>query len=551
MDRGFRNLALLLAVTLPCLRDAPAKNRAQTAPDRFAIAGSVRDAAGNVVPGASVVINKNDARRTIETTTDAQGRFSFSNLSEGIYTVRAKKTGLGDGTRESIRLPLGRHEHLDLVLVADGATTAEASPGGNMPLDDKANFIVAGVTDWSAAGGHGSDAHQKTSEDLARDTRALASTPSDSGAATGVTKEPTTNGSTRTQPEEKLHAALLRDPESFDLNHQLGELYLHSYRSVEAVPLLEAASRIDPANYGNAYDLALAYEASGNLVRAREQVRSLQARRETAELDRLAGALDEQMNDPLAAVSEYERAAKLDGSEESYFDWAAELLLHRAIQPATEIFTRGSNAYPRSERILAGLGAALYAAGSFDKAAEKLCAASDLSPRDTTPYIFLGKMEQAAPQPLACVKGKLARFVDQEPENALANYYYALALVKQEQASGRAGASEQIRTLLAKAVAVEPRFADAYLALGAACAAQGDQTSAIAAYRKAVTYNANLAEAHFRLGQAYKRAGESVKAQEEFEAYRRSSQVETATIERQRREARQFVIVLKAQSPPQ
>ena len=110
-----------------------------------------------------------------------------------------------------------------------------------------------------------------------------------------------------------------------------------------------------------------------------------------------------------AAVHEYERAAQLDPSEQNYFAWATELLLHRAIQPAAEVFKKGAAAHPHSERMLAGLGAALYASGLYAQAAEQVCAASDLNPADVTPYLFLGKMVQASSQPLPCTEEKLAQ----------------------------------------------------------------------------------------------------------------------------------------------
>ena len=42
-----------------------------------------------------------------------------------------------------------------------------------MEFADKPNFTVAGVTDWTAVGGHGSDATLRTSEALARETVTL------------------------------------------------------------------------------------------------------------------------------------------------------------------------------------------------------------------------------------------------------------------------------------------------------------------------------------------------------------------------------------------
>jgi tetratricopeptide (TPR) repeat protein len=125
----------------------------------------------------------------------------------------------------------------------------------------------------------------------------------------------------------------------------------------------------------------------------------------------------------------------MDPSEQNYFEWGSELLLHKAAQPAAEVFAKGSAAHPNSARMLTGLGAALYSNGSLDEAARRLCAASDLQPTDTAPYLFLGKIEKATPAPLPCSEQKLARFVQQQPGNALANYYYAISIRKREKGS--------------------------------------------------------------------------------------------------------------------
>ena len=81
--------------------------------------------------------------------------------------------------------------------------------------------------------------------------------------------------------------------------------------------------------------------------------------------------------------------------------------------------------------MLTALGAALFAGALYDDAAHRLCEASDLNPADPEPYTFMGKIEIAAPNPLACVSQKLERFVRLQPDNAIANYFYAMALWKE------------------------------------------------------------------------------------------------------------------------
>ena len=52
------------------------------------------------------------------------------------------------------------------------ATPKPAVSGAQIEFADDPNFAVAGVTDWTAVGGHGSDAVLRTSEDLTQIGRA-------------------------------------------------------------------------------------------------------------------------------------------------------------------------------------------------------------------------------------------------------------------------------------------------------------------------------------------------------------------------------------------
>jgi len=197
--------------------------------------------------------------------------------------------------------------------------------------------------------------------------------------------------------------------------------------------------------------------------------------------------------------------------------------------------------------MLAGLGAALYTSGSADEAAQRLCEASDLEPANPPPYLFLGKMQEAASGPLPCAEQKLARFAQDQPEDAFANYYYALALWKRNRGSENSDALKHAEALLEKASMFDPKLDAAYLQLGNLHFERGAFEEAVAAYQKAIATNPAGSEAHYRLGLAFKRIGQEAKAQREFDQYKQLDKTETATIERQRRELRQFLFVLKDQ----
>jgi tetratricopeptide (TPR) repeat protein len=248
-------------------------------------------------------------------------------------------------------------------------------------------------------------------------------------------------------------------------------------------------------------------------------------------------------------VREFQIAAELDPSETNFFDWGSELLLHHAAEPAIEVFTKGNRLFPQSVRMLTALGAAWYAQGFYDRAAQSLCEASDLNPNDAEPYLFMGKMQAAETVPSDAIEEKLARFAKLEPENALANYYYAVSLWKGQQNLQNTQPLEKIKSLLNKAITLDPRLGEAHLQLGILYSQQKALADAISAYRKAIEVNPQLEQAHYRLAQAYRQSGDTSKAQTELKLYEQISARKRAEFERQHRELQQFVYQLRDAAP--
>jgi tetratricopeptide (TPR) repeat protein len=490
----FAALVGIACALIPLLTSASGQSADQQSAPGIFVKGTVRDGAGASVADATVVLEEK-GRGSVEGKTGADGSFSFLALRAGTYVVLAKKMGVGDAASEPMKLSPGEKRQVDLVLGAKAGAQKKAAD--QMEFSDAPNFTVAGVTDWSNAGLHGSDANARTSEALNRETLAL----------------------------------------------------------------------------NNADERATESAAS--------------AKPSAAEAHRLAGDRAEKAGDALSAEREYEAAVRSDPSEANYFSWGTELLVHKAVQPAIEVFTKGAAAHPRSARILIGLGAALFAGNAPQEAARKICAAADLQPSDATAYLFLGKMQSAVGQELPCAKEKLGRFVQEQPGNAQAKYYYAVALWRSVRSAGSVnvekgkdppsqsdGAAHAVtpsrnegcqdgaepcsaptkngedtlafqEKLLQEAVRLEPKLGEAHLQLGILYSEQGKFPLAIQAYQNAIGAKHDLADAHYRLGQAYKRIGEQAKAEREFAAYKQVQTAQSAQLERQRKELQQFVVVLK------
>jgi hypothetical protein len=86
------------------------------------LVGGVVDAQGSVVPGASVTIVNTDTNFTRQTTTDAQGQYSFTNIQAGPYDVKVSLQGFKEAIRSRVPVTVGQISRVDLTL-AVGALT--------------------------------------------------------------------------------------------------------------------------------------------------------------------------------------------------------------------------------------------------------------------------------------------------------------------------------------------------------------------------------------------------------------------------------------------
>lgn len=463
--------------------------------DSASVQGIVRDGQGRTVAQAQVQLQGKDSKQVLTAASDAQGFYKFERLRDGAYALRVVN---GSATVEIPSIALGANE----TKTVDVRLGAAAGSGQSAPqFYDEPQFTVSGVTDTTNLGGHGSDTVVRTRESLAKQTATLAHPETHSSAHAAAT-------------EKSLREALAHEPASAEANHRLGALLLASGRADEAVAYLRRATEIQPGD---------------------------------AEVHHALGDAEEKRGDPLEAVRQYQRAAELDASEPYLFDWGAELLLHHAPEPAIEVFTKGNARYPKSARMLIGLGAAAFARGANEQAVRRMCEASDLNPVDPTPYLFLGKMLRAGNRPSEDEIGKLQRFVKLQPQNAEANYYYAVALWKSRK-DPNDPAVAQAESLLARAVESDRKFAPAYLQLGILHAEERDYVKAIADYQQAIQIDPQLEEAHFRLGQAYRQAGDAEKSKEELRIHRQLAQESAQQIDRERHEIRQFVYTLRDKS---
>lgn len=374
-----------------------------------AVHGTVTDGQKHPVAGASVYL-KSEAGLVLKAETDAGGTFQFRPVAAGRYTVEGEKKSVGRASSAPFPLAANEAKQIDLTLQA-------------LDFYDEPEFVVAGVADASAHGGHGSDVVLRSAEALA--------------------------------------------------------------------------------------------EATASLTK------------------------DELKKDPLQTERAYERAAQSDPSEGNLFDWGSELLLHGAVEPAIQVFSKGVRLHPGSVRMLLGLGAALYTNGAYPQAAQRFFEACDAHPSEREPYLFLAKVQTAAITDLPGYAERMARFVRLQPDNAWAQYYYAVSLSKQRTNP------EQVRASLEQSLTLDPQLGPAHLQLGILHFERSEFPQARAEFEKAIAMTPSLEEAHYRLGVTLRRMGDAEAARKELAAYEQLSKESAQEAERRRLEMGRFVYELR------
>jgi hypothetical protein len=88
------------------------QNSASTA----AINGSVRDAAGKLIPGAAITVREITTNQTRQTTSELDGSYRISVLPVGTYEVRAESSGFAPYVNPQVTVAVGSTTTLDITL---------------------------------------------------------------------------------------------------------------------------------------------------------------------------------------------------------------------------------------------------------------------------------------------------------------------------------------------------------------------------------------------------------------------------------------------------
>jgi tetratricopeptide (TPR) repeat protein len=211
--------------------------------NRATLRGTVRDA--HERPLAAVTVQLKTGNQTLSAKTDSSGTYQFPALPPATYTLRAQLSGQGEVTSGPFALSAKEEKIIDLTLAAQ-----------KPEFYDQPTFIVAGVTDTTNRGGHGSDAVLRSSEALTKATASL-----------GDIKEPP--GDPLQAARQYQHAAE-QNPSERNLFDWGAELLAHGAAG-PAIEVFTKGNRLFPRSTRMLLGFAVAYYANGSYDQAAQR----------------------------------------------------------------------------------------------------------------------------------------------------------------------------------------------------------------------------------------------------------------------------------------
>jgi tetratricopeptide (TPR) repeat protein len=221
---------------------------AQTA----AVQGTIRDSKNQPVASASVSLSFGEGKPALKARTEADGTYHFRALAPGSYAIRAEKAGVGLASFGPFVLGEKETRTLDLTLHPANAQVPQ--------FYDEPQFVVAGVTDSTYQGGHGSDVVLRSAEALAKATASLTKEAPASGLRVQAEAEEKA-GNPVGAARDYQHAADL-DPSEPNLFDWGTELLIHR-AAVPAIEVFGKGNRLFPGSSRMLLGLAAAWYARG------------------------------------------------------------------------------------------------------------------------------------------------------------------------------------------------------------------------------------------------------------------------------------------------
>jgi tetratricopeptide (TPR) repeat protein len=215
----------------------------------------------------------------------------------------------------------------------------------------------------------------------------------------------------------------------------------------------------------------------------------------------------EQAYNSLRTATELEPQA-----EDNYVDLAGICLDYENYDLGLEIVDIGLRHLPNSFRLRVHRGVMLAQKGLTQESEKEFEVASRLSPSQSLPYAALAMAWMQRGDTARAVE-VLRQRVSQNPNDFMIPYILGIALIRSGAEPGT-GMGAEARRAFETSVRLNPKFSRAHAELGKLLLKSGDVPAAVQYLETAVALDAKDGAAAYQLAQAYRRKGDTERAQE-------------------------------------
>ncbi len=241
----------------------------------------------------------------------------------------------------------------------------------------------------------------------------------------------------------------------------------------------------------------------------------------SAEVHRLLGNCYYQLDQPKQASDEFQAALRIDPrNEQTYFNLGMLYLKYRTPELATLVFEHGLKELPNSPLLWMGMGLSQHLAERTDQAETSLKKALELDPGFTDAYVVLGDILETAnklPDALDVFRTAIAK----RPDLYIGYFYYGQIILKMND-----GKPVEAVAALRKAIQLRPEFAEAHYELGRALERMGDTPGAVAEYQESARRDPSQAGSQYRLALLYRKQGDAKRAELAMSAFKKAQAAE-------------------------
>ena len=313
-----------------------------------------------------------------------------------------------------------------------------------------------------------------------------------------------------------LRALNLPEDQKFEVRIRSAETLAAAEKHLEAAEDFAEALRIkDGGDDALLYSLAVEQYDAGQFDKAFATLDSLRAQNTSAEIEDLAGDIEEQRGDFSAAVDSHEKAVVLAPQEERYrLSLGAELLENQAYASAVSVFQQASELFPNSARSFVGLGMAYYFLEKYDESVSAFLRADKLDGESGRAIGYLGATQLESPTgPTPAAVQAVCAHADSNRAKSLT--WCGVLLFRKAYLEGNQAAALDLIPQLRAAAKLAPNNSVAICSLGRAFEWTEQLTDARHWLEICVRMRPNSAEDHYRLSRVYRGLGLTKEAAEQ------------------------------------